>query len=74
MFYIMSWTTKKHKKNSFQATTFKVEDNSFRRMRRRFAAVFVILHLRYRRGAASLRQRSGAKITVLMCEQKSYPV
>ena len=41
-------------------------------MRRRFAAVFVMLHLQYRRGAASLRQGSGAKITVLMCEQKSY--
>ena len=28
MFYILSWTTKKHKKNSFQATTFKIEENS----------------------------------------------
>ena len=28
MFYILSSTTKKHKKNSFQATTFKVEENS----------------------------------------------
>ena len=28
MIYIPSWTTKKHKKNSFQATTFKAEKNS----------------------------------------------
>ena len=28
MIYIPSWTTKKHKKNSFQATTFKAEENS----------------------------------------------
>ena len=28
MIYIMSWTTKKHLKNTFQATTFKVEENS----------------------------------------------
>ena len=28
MISILSWTTKKHQKNSFQATTFKVEENS----------------------------------------------
>ena len=28
LIYILSWRTKKHKKNSFQATTFKVEENS----------------------------------------------
>ena len=28
MIHILSWTTKKHQKNSFQATTFKVEENS----------------------------------------------
>ena len=28
MIYILSWTTKKHQKNSFLATTFKVEENS----------------------------------------------
>ena len=29
MIYILSWTTKKHfKKNTFQTTTFKVEENS----------------------------------------------
>ena len=31
------------------------------------------LHLRDRRGAASLRYRNRAKITVVMCEQKSNP-
>ena len=28
MIHILSWTTKKHEKNTFQATTFKVEENS----------------------------------------------
>ena len=28
LIYLLSETTKKHKKNSFQATTFKVEENS----------------------------------------------
>ena len=28
MIHILSWTTKKHKKNTFQAATFKVEENS----------------------------------------------
>ena len=28
MIYTLSWTTKKHQKNSFQATTYKVEENS----------------------------------------------
>ena len=28
MIYILSWTTKKEQKNSFQTTTFKVEENS----------------------------------------------
>ena len=28
MILILSWTTKKSSKNSFQATTFKVEENS----------------------------------------------
>ena len=28
MIYILSWTTKKHLKNTFQATSFKVEENS----------------------------------------------
>ena len=28
MIYILSWTTKQHQKTSFQATTFKVEENS----------------------------------------------
>ena len=28
MTYILSWTTKKHQKTSFQDTTFKVEENS----------------------------------------------
>ena len=28
MIYIIPWTTKKHLKNTFQATTFKVEENS----------------------------------------------
>ena len=28
MSYILSWTTKKHLKNTFQATSFKVEENS----------------------------------------------
>ena len=27
MIYILSWTTKKHQKNSFRASTFKVEEN-----------------------------------------------
>ena len=32
------------------------------------------LHFRDRRGAASLRHRNRAATTVLMCEQKPYPV
>ena len=28
LIYILSWTTEKHKKNSFQATTFTVVENS----------------------------------------------
>ena len=28
MIYILPWTTKKHLKNTFQATSFKVEENS----------------------------------------------
>ena len=28
MIYILSWTTKKHQKNTYQATTFKAEENS----------------------------------------------
>ena len=32
------------------------------------------LHFWVRGGAVSLRHRNGAKIIVLMCEQKSYPV
>ena len=28
MIYILSWTTKKHQKNSFQASAFEVEENS----------------------------------------------
>ena len=28
LIYILSWRTKKYKKNSFQATTFKMEENS----------------------------------------------
>ena len=28
MIHILSWTTKKHKKNTFQAATCKVEENS----------------------------------------------
>ena len=28
MIYILSWTTKKGKKNTFQAAAFKVEENS----------------------------------------------
>ena len=28
MSYILSWTTKKHLKNTFQATSFKVKENS----------------------------------------------
>ena len=28
MIYIIPWTTKKHLKNTFQATSFKVEENS----------------------------------------------
>ena len=28
MIYILSWITKKHLKSTFQATTFKVEENS----------------------------------------------
>ena len=35
---------------------------------------YVTLHFRARRGAASLRHRNHAEITVLMCEQKPYPV
>ena len=34
----------------------------------------VTLHLRDRCGTASLRYKNRAEITVLMCEQKSYPV
>ena len=34
---------------------------------------YVTLHFRERRGVPSLRYRSGAEITVLVCEQKSYP-
>ena len=32
------------------------------------------IHFQDRRGAASLRYRNRAKITVLTCEQKHYPV
>ena len=35
---------------------------------------YVTLHCRDWRGAASLRYRNRAEITVLMCEQKPYPV
>ena len=35
---------------------------------------YVTLHLRDRRGAASPRYRNPAKITILMSEQKPYPV
>ena len=35
---------------------------------------YMTLHFRDRRGAASLRYRNRAKITVVMCEQKPYPV
>ena len=35
---------------------------------------YVTLHFRDQRGAASLRYRNGAKITVLMCEQMPYPI
>ena len=35
---------------------------------------YVNLRFRDRRGADSLRYRNRAKITVLMCEQKPYPV
>ena len=35
---------------------------------------YVTLHFRDRRGAAPLRYRNRAKITVLTCEQKLYPV
>ena len=28
MIYSLSWTTKKHLKNTFKATTFKVKENS----------------------------------------------
>ena len=28
MIHILSWTTKKHKKNTFRATAVKVEENS----------------------------------------------
>ena len=34
----------------------------------------MIRHLRVRRGTASLRYRNRAKIIVLMCEEKPYPV
>ena len=38
MIYILSWTTKRHKKKPFQATTFKVEENSttFQRLAQEF--------------------------------------
>ena len=35
---------------------------------------YVKIHFQDRRGAASLRYRNRAKITVLMCEQKPYSV
>ena len=35
---------------------------------------YVTLHLSDQRGAASLRHRNRAEITVLMCKQKPYPV
>ena len=35
---------------------------------------YVTLHFRDRRGAASLRYRNRAEITVLMCKHKPYPV
>ena len=35
---------------------------------------YVTRHFRNQRGAASLRHRNRAEITVLMCEQKHYPV
>ena len=35
---------------------------------------YVTLLFRYWRGAASLRHRNQAKITVFVCEQKPYPV
>ena len=35
---------------------------------------YVTLHFRDPRGAASLRYRNRAKVTVVMCEQKPYPV
>ena len=35
---------------------------------------YVTLHFRDRRGVASLRYSNRAEITVLMCEQKPYPV
>jgi len=35
---------------------------------------YVTLYFRDQRGAASLRYGNRAKITVLMCEQKPYPV
>ena len=38
------------------------------------AQIYVKLHFRDRRGAALLRNRVRAEITVLMCEQKPYPV
>ena len=38
------------------------------------SAPYVNLHLRDRREAASFRYRNRAEITVLKCEQKSYPV
>ena len=35
---------------------------------------YVTLHLRDRRGAASLRHRNRGATTVFVCEQKPYPV
>ena len=34
----------------------------------------MIRHLRVRRGTGSLRYRNRAKITILICEEKPYPV
>ena len=41
MIYILSWTTKKEQKNSFQTTTFKVEENSrtFQGLAQKFKAL-----------------------------------
>ena len=35
---------------------------------------YVTLHYKHRKGAASLRYRNHAEITVLMCEQKPYAI